>query len=278
MSYQEPVIGTLSPAELGDDRSEPWLAAPAPQAPPPAPLAPSDPEEEARLLAQSLGALIREDAPAAVISAPISAVTSPPPAQPAPDLWAEGFESRPTTEHPYPTHWLTFRRLLDLVGMSLAFLLFWIAYRAFVALPQAPDQSPWARLGSARLEATPTLNGAVASAPGKNLPPIGQFDFGQSVPPEALPALAQQQPVELYRSIYELEDAFEAKYVPPPTCAGLDVNNAADPTDCVNHRLRARRAFLASNGRSMVPEEAPWARTSEPGWEMESGEPWPNPQ
>jgi hypothetical protein len=179
---------------------------------------------------------------------------------------------------PYPTPWLSFRRLLDLVGMSLAFLLFWIAYRGFVALPQAPDQSPWARLGSARLEATPTLNGAVASAPGKNLPPIGQFDFGQSVPPEALPALAQQQPVELYRSIYELEDAFEARYVPPPTCAGLDANNAADPTDCVNHRLRARRAFLASNGRSMVPEEAPWVRTSGPGWEMESGEPWSNPQ
>ena len=78
--------------------------------------------------------------------------------QPAPDLWAEGFESRPTTQNPYPTPWLTFRRLLDLVGMSLAFLLFWIAYRAFVALPQAPDQSPWARLGSARLEATPALN------------------------------------------------------------------------------------------------------------------------
>lgn len=277
MTYQEPVIGTLSPAELGDDRPEPWLANP-PQDPPPAPPTPDDPEAEARLLGQSLGALIREDSPAAVTKAPVSGVARPVPPLPAPDLWAEGFESRPTSRPPYPSPWLSFRRLLDLVGMSLAFLLFWIAYRSFVALPQAPDQSPWARLGSARLEAAPTLNGAVASAPGKNLPPIGQFDFGQSIPPEALPALAQQQPVELYRSIYELEDAFEARYVPPPTCAGLDANNAADPTDCVNHRLRARRAFLASNGRSMVPEEAPWVRTSGPGWEVESDEPWSNPQ
>nr|MBP6808950.1 hypothetical protein [Chromatiaceae bacterium] len=256
MTHQEPVIGTLSPAELGYDRPEPWLAN-APQDPPPAPPAPGAPEEEARLLGQTLGALIREDGPDAVTTAPVSGVARPVPPQPAPDLWAEGFESRPTSHHPYPSPWLSFRRLLDLVGMSLAFLLFGIAYRAFVALPQAPDQSPWARLGSARLEAAPASNGVVASAPSKNLPPIGQFDFGQSVPPEALPALGQQQPVELYRSIYELEDAFEAKYVPPPTCAGLEANNAADPTDCVNHRLRARRAFLASNGRSMAPEEAP---------------------
>ena len=277
MTHQEPVIGTLSPAELGYDRPEPWLAN-APQDPPPAPPAPGAPEEEARLLGQTLGALIREDGPDAVTTAPVSGVARPVPPQPAPDLWAEGFESRPTSHHPYPSPWLSFRRFLDLVGMSLAFLLFGIAYRAFVALPQVPDQSPWARLGSARLEETPAPNGVVANAPGKNLPPIGQFDFGQSVPPEALPALAQQQPVELYRSIYELEDAFEAKYVPPPTCAGLDANNAADPTDCVNHRLRARRAFLASNGRSMVPEEAPRVRTSGPGWEMESGEPWSNQQ
>ena len=277
MTHQEPVIGTLSPAELGDDRPEPWLAN-APQDSPPAPTAPGDPEEDARLLGQSLGALIREDGPAAVTSAPISGVALPVLLQPPPDLWAEGFESRPTTQNPYPTPWLTFRRLLDLVGMSLAFLLFWIAYRGFVALPQAPDQSPWARLGSVRLEAAPASNGVVASAPSKNLPPIGQFDFGQSVPPEALPALGQQQPVELYRSIYELEDAFEAKYVPPPTCAGLEANNAADPTDCVNHRLRARRAFLASNGRSMAPEDAPRVRTSGPGWEMESDEPWSNHQ
>lgn len=277
MTYQEPVIGTLSPAELGYDRPEPWLAN-APQDPPPAPPAPGAPEEETRLLGQTLGALIREDGPDAVTTAPVSGVARPVPPQPAPDLWAEGFESRPTSHHPYPSPWLSFRRLLDLVGMGLAFLLFGIAYRAFVALPQVPDQSPWARLGSARLEAAPASNGVVASAPGKNLPPIGQFDFGQSVPPEALPALGQQQPVELYRSIYELEDAFEAKYVPPPTCAGLEANNAADPTDCVNHRLRARRAFLASNGRSMAPEEAPRVRTSGPGWEMESDEPWSNHQ
>jgi hypothetical protein len=182
MSHQEPVIGTLSPAELGDDRPEPWLANP-PQDPPPAPPTPDDPEAEARLLGQSLGALIREDGPAAVTKAPVSGVARPVPPLPAPDLWAEGFDSRPTSHPPYPSSWLSFRRLLDLTGMSLAFLLFWIAYRGFIALPQAPDQSPWARLGSARLEATPTLNGAVASAPGKNLPPIGQFDFGQSVPP-----------------------------------------------------------------------------------------------
>ncbi len=274
MTHKEPVIGTLSPTEMEDDRPEPWLSSAA-QDPRPTLPSPGDPEEEVRQLGRALGAMIREDGPAAVMPAPVTEVAVPMIPQPSRDLWAEEYASSQTS-HPHPRPWLSFRRLLDLIGMSLALLLFWTAYRGFIALPQTPNQSPWALLGSARVEVTQAPNAAVASAPGKHLPPIGQFDFGQNIPPEALPALAQQQPVELYRSIYELEDAFDAKYVPPPACAGLEANNAADMTDCVNHRLRARRAFLASNGRSMTPEEAPWVRASGPDWGTESDEPWLN--
>ncbi|MBP6735679.1 MAG: hypothetical protein KA142_13525, partial [Chromatiaceae bacterium] len=78
MTYQEPVIGTLSPAELEEDRPEPWLTK-APQDPPPAPPAADDPAAEARLLGQSLGALSREDGSAAVTKAPVSGVARPVP-------------------------------------------------------------------------------------------------------------------------------------------------------------------------------------------------------
>lgn len=274
MTHQEPVIGTLSPAEMEDDRLGPWLS-PSVQDPVPCPPAPTDPEEEARVLGQALGALIREDGPVAPMPAFEKESATPVLALPSRDSWFEDYDSRGAS-HPPGTPWLNLRRLLDLVGMSLALLLFWVAYRGFVALPRVPNQSPWALLGSARTEVTQASNAVLASAPGKHLPPIGQFDFGQTVPPEALPALAQQQPVELYRSIYELEDAFDAKYVPPSACVNLEANNAADMTDCVNHRLRARRAFLASNGRSLTPEEAPWVRASGPDWGTDGEEPWLN--
>ena len=149
------------------------------------------------------------------------------------------------------------RRLVDLLGMTLACLLIWVVYRGFTALPPVPDQSPWNLLGSARPgEEAATLT-TTAQGTRKSLPPIGQFDFGQTTPITTtnLPVLAEREPVELYRSIYELEDSFEARYQPPPGCANQETNTSLDMTDCINHRLNARRAFLASNGRTMTPDK-----------------------
>jgi len=148
------------------------------------------------------------------------------------------------------------RRLLDLLGMTLALLLIWIVYRSFSTLPSLPSQSPWSLLGSARKNDPPPMLTSTAPGTGKPLPPIGQFDFGQTTPITSLPVLAAGEPVELYRSIYELEDSFEARYQPPPGCANLETDTSLDMTDCINHRLNARRAFLASNGRTLTPDKA----------------------
>ena len=299
----EPVIGNLSPAELAEERSGPWLGreieTPAP-APPPAPR--PDTETEERLLAQALGALIREGdpiRPTAIFSTgnstgnststgagagwPLGTAGGQPlpvlaPAGPADPWWDEPPRTKPPRAG--GGAWPGFRRLLDLLGMTLAFLLIWTGYQAFLTLPETPTQSPWALLGSARQETPATPRGTQGTEPAKALPPIGQFDFGGTVvitdTPSALPApaLIRQEPVELYRSIYELEDAFEAKYVPPAGCAGLDTQAGVDITACINHRLNARRAFLASNGRTMEPDEPVRVRRPVAGTEMEGEEGW----
>ena len=272
----EPVIGNLNPAEFVEDRSGPWLRrdgqAPSSSHPP---SHPQDAETEERLLAQALGALIREGGPTRL---PAVATGYPAPAIEGPrDPWRE----EPPRQKPALSGggaWLNFRRLLDLLGMSLAFLLFWISYQAFLALPKTPTHSPWTLLGSARLEAEAAPRANQATVPAKALPPIGQFDFGQTVvatdTTPALPALIRQEPVELYRSVYELEDAFEAKYVPLAGCAGLNTQAGVDITACINHRLGARRAFLASNGRTMEPDEPVRVRRPDARTEMDAEESW----
>lgn len=290
----EPVIGNLSPTELAEERSGPWLGreAEGPSPIPPPPPRP-DAETEERLLAQALGVLIREGGatrPPAATSTGAGTDAGWPLAtaggQPLPTLAPAGPADPWWDEPPRPNQpraggaWLSFRRLLDLLGMTLALLLIWISYQAFLALPETPTQSPWALLGSARQETPATPRGTQGTEPAKALPPIGQFDFGGTVvitdTPSALPApaLIRQEPVELYRSIYELEDAFEAKYVPPAGCAGLDTQAGVDITACINHRLNARRAFLASNGRTMEPDEPVRVRRSADVTEMEGEEGW----
>lgn len=49
-----------------------------------------------------------------------------------------------------------------------------------------------------------------------------------------------------YDSLRELEAAFDVKYVPPPECYGGDSPGLL--VRCGNHRIRARRAFVASGG------------------------------
>ena len=267
----EPVIGNLSPAELAEDRSGPSLG-PGGGQQVPQPSYHPETETEERRLAQALGALIRERG----ATQPLAVASSHPAAAPGDPWWDE--PPRQTPPRRGGGSWLNFRRLLDLLGISLTLPLFWLGYQAFLALPEAPTQSPWALLGSARQETAAAPRASQDAAPARTLPPIGQFDFGQTVAPTdtppALPALIRQEPVELYRSIYELEDAFEAKYVPPAGCAGLDTQTGVDITACINHRLSARRAFLASNGRTLEPDEPVRVRRPAAGTEMQGEEGW----
>ncbi len=267
----EPVIGNLSPAELTEDRSGPSLG-PGGAQQVPHPSYHPETETEERRLAQALGALIRERG----TTPPLAVASGHPAAAPADPWWDD--PPRQTPPRRGGGSWLSFRRLLDLLGISLTLPLFWLGYQAFLALPEAPTQSPWALLGSARQETAAAPRASQAAAPARTLPPIGQFDFGQTVAPTDTPppppALIRQEPVELYRSIYELEDAFEAKYVPPAGCAGLDTQAGVDITACINHRLSARRAFLASNGRTLEPDEPVRVRRPTAETEMEGEEGW----
>jgi hypothetical protein len=283
-SHKDPVIGSLSLGELGEDKPLPWLAGGARDPAPSPPLV--DPGDEEHQLAQALGALIQKDDSSALLAAGAGGVALA--AMPRSSPASRGAEerTRPVSRR-REAPWLGFRRLVDLLGMVLAFVLIWLAYQAFSALPRAPSQSPWALLGSGRVEAEPAPAVALSGKPDKALPPIGEFGFFQGVPAVSWSGLGRQEPVELYRSIYELEDAFEARYVPPPACGDPEARDAAAMTDCVNHRLSARRAFLASNGRTLVPDEAVRVREAGAGldeaWpgagdgdmeEARPGEPW----
>lgn len=267
-SHKDPVIGSLSLGELGEDKPLPWLEGgardPAPSPPP------VDPGDEEHQLAQALGALIQEDDSPALLAAGAGGIALTARPRTSPASWGAEAGTRPVSRR-REAPWMGFRRLVDLMGMAFAFVLIWLAYQAFSALPRAPSQSPWALLGSARVEAEPAPALALSGKTDKALPPIGEFGFFQGMPAVSWSGLGRQEPVELYRSIYELEDAFEARYVPPPACGDPEAGDAAALTDCVNHRLSARRAFLASNGRTLVPDEAVRVREAGAGWD----EAWP---
>ena len=47
-----------------------------------------------------------------------------------------------------------------------------------------------------------------------------------------------------FRSVQELEAAFDAFYVPPPGCASPA--SRADMVECANHRIRARQGFMVA--------------------------------
>lgn len=277
----DPVIGNLSPGDLTESQPRAWIGREgdggSPSLLPPSPPGHPATAVEERHLGQSLGALIRED------GEPLHAIDAIPGGGLSP--MAVGHPLDPWREDPPPRSrapsrggaWRHFGRLLDLLGMTLVLLLYWVAYQTFLALPEAPDVSPWALLGSARINDPISQRQDQAAITPKALPPIGQFDFGQTVVTDsqpALPGLITHKPVELYRSIYELEEAFEAKYVPPAGCSGLATESGVDITACINHRLGARRAFLASNGRTMEPEEPITARRPPRGTEMEGEEDW----
>jgi hypothetical protein len=145
-------------------------------------------------------------------------------------------------------------KVLDLVGIALVSAGIWAGFQWFQSLPQQPDASPWALLGSGTGEIGRDAIGARPSPPDRDQRPLGQINYGGSwenrtpSPPVALPA---EEPVVEYRSIRELEAAFDSKYVPPPECYRWETT--AEMAKCGNHRLRARRAFIESGGK-ITPE------------------------
>lgn len=182
-----PFIGHLTRFELEDDAREPWLTPADLEAA--ARRVSGRPLEAERQLGHALGALIREE-------------RSPSSGQSPPVSWREREVSGPLNPGAGAKKGFGFRRLLDLVGATLAFLLIWMAYRAFIALPPRPDHSPWDLLGS-ETGARPRPGPAPASTPStkKNLPPLGEFDFGRQATPSVQSSPAQSVPVVL-RSIY----------------------------------------------------------------------------
>jgi hypothetical protein len=169
-------------------------------------------------------------------------------------------------------------RIINLVGMGAALGVAWAAYTWFNALPPAPRGEPW-EAPKVQGDAPPATK--QAQLPGGQVAtsqPLGRFEFGVPLPdPSAAEpsfeeaATPEEEPIETYRSVQDLETAFGAKYIPPPECA--DLSSPARLAGCGNHRIRARRAFIESGGRTMdptPPAPVPVAQTqwqdAESGW------------
>jgi len=161
--------------------------------------------------------------------------------------------SRPTWKLPR----MRIRKVADLLGVLVTLGILWGLYEWFLQLPPDPEGSPWALLGAqsdsqALMRRLHGLENAQATA--KMLAgdrPLGQYRFG---PPPGFLAMAKPEipvqttePVEVYHSLRELEEAFDAKYVPPPECYAYGSDSFL--VKCGNHRIRARRDFIASGGK-----------------------------
>ena len=111
----------------------------------------------------------------------------------------------------------------------------------------------------------------VLSLPDKRVPPevpvpIQVADPGPKIlVPEPVPVAARIPPppppppgLGGFRSVQEVEAAFDGFYVPPPGCASPA--NRTSMVECANHRIRARQGFMVAG----VPVEPEPTRESEP--------------
>jgi restriction system protein len=95
--------------------------------------------------------------------------------------------------------------------------------------------------------------------------------------PPAAPAPAQAQaqshppPPGLgsFRSVQELDIAFEAFYVPPPGCGSP--GSHADLVECANHRIRARQGYMAPGSSGEAQQGTPEAEEEAIIWDEEAG-------
>ncbi len=78
-----------------------------------------------------------------------------------------------------------------------------------------------------------------------------------SAPAPLPPALSPPSGPGGFRSVRELDAAFDAFYMPPPGCA--DPSSQADMVACANHRIRAREGYMAAD-TSTEPEQLPDAQ------------------
>jgi hypothetical protein len=159
-------------------------------------------------------------------------------------------------------------RIANLVGMGLGMGLIWAVYQWFDALPAVPAEAPWALLGRDQGQSAEARErtAAAATPDDETLPPLGQLAYGPDFTESPLAGASGRAAYlaagfsEVFRSIRDLEEAFNASYVPPTSCSA-DASPGS-MASCGNHRIRARRAFIASNGRTMVPEPPSAARAA----------------
>lgn len=152
--------------------------------------------------------------------------------------------------------WRLLARLLDTAGVIAAMAAIWMIYQWFFVLPADAAATPWSRMGSAR--SSEVVVGVLATE-ADLLHGLGIVDFGAArteaapgpAPVESIePVLAEPEPEEpIYHSVRELDAAFERTYRAPPGCSAP--HSTARMVECGNHRMRARRNFIASDGRTM---------------------------
>ena len=184
---------------------------------------------------------------------------------PVPDIAPIRAERRPVPEGPEVIFdpLIKLGRVLDWVGMGFSLALAWFGYQWFNSLPAEAAQDPWARLGTA-LPAGPPATSSTQEKIRTTLlaDPPGQLGRYEPEPPapeileDSAPVIEQiaEQPIAAEakpRSLRELEEAFNDRYVPPAAC--FDPSAPDSLARCGNHRMRAYRAFIASNGKTMVP-------------------------
>jgi len=182
------------------------------------------------------------------------------------------------TEPPRPRlEWprIRARKIADAVGILVAMGIFWGIYQWFLLLPGEPTDTPWALLGAGG-KSEDFLKGMQGFTPSQSSvpipegdPPLGHFQFGPAPDfPITTEAEIQMQggPAEVYHSLRELETAFEARYVPPPECYAYE--SSTQMVKCGNHRIRARRTFIASGGKVTSTLLGGWEETPPISTEM----------
>lgn len=145
------------------------------------------------------------------------------------------------------------RPLLRLAGVLLAAAAILGGFRWILSLPDK-------RLGPAE----PPRTAEASPPPGPTLlvpePPATPAATEPPTPPPP-PGLGG------FRSVQELDAAFEAFYIPPPGCASP--GSHAEMVECANHRIRARRGYMAA-GTPAEPELAPGPEEGQeevPAWD-----------
>jgi len=170
---------------------------------------------------------------------------------PGPALgWGDALSDSVTPSRPRPRPRPS--RVIDGVGMLLAGALLWAGWQWLAALPAQPETPVW---DGVRIAPAASAERRTATA-GKGERPLGELYFGPppqepepdpsasvTAPPEPEPALMPKL------SVWELEAAFNASYIPPPECANWQ--SSADMARCGNHRMRTLRAFIAGGGKPL---------------------------